>query len=154
MPGLTVVLDAVGVALLLVLLYGISLVVRRRFLSRNGGTFELSYRARSTKAGHGWLLGMGRYAGEDLEWFRIFSLSPRPKRAWDRATLEYTGHRQPEGVEGLSLYSDHVVVTCETLTGIVELAMSPASLVGFQSWLQAMPPGTRGVRPGDAPETI
>ena len=103
MPGLTVVLDAVGVALLLVLLYGISLVVRRRFLSRNGGTFELSYRARSTKAGHGWLLGMGRYAGEDLEWFRIFSLSLRPKRTWDRATLEYTGHRDPEGVEGLSL---------------------------------------------------
>ncbi|MFN8193902.1 MAG: DUF2550 domain-containing protein [Nocardioidaceae bacterium] len=154
MPGLTAVLDAVGVALLLVLLYGILLVVRRRFLSRHGGTFELSYRARTTKAGRGWLLGMGRYAGEELEWFRIFSLSVRPKRHWDRANLEYAGHREAEGVEALSLYSDHVVVTCETLTGVVELAMSPASLLGFQAWLEAMPPGTRGVRPGDAPGTI
>ena len=58
MPSLTVLLDAVGIALLAVLLYGIALVVRRRLLARNGGTFELSYRARSTKAGRGWLLGL------------------------------------------------------------------------------------------------
>lgn len=154
MPLWQLLLDAVGLVLLMVLLYGIALVVRRRALARNGGTFELSYRVRSTKAGRGWLLGLGRYSGERLEWFRIFSLSPRPKRAWDRAQLEYAGRREPVGVEGLSLYSDHVVVSCQTLDGAVELAMSPASLMGFQSWLEAMPPGTRGVRPGDAPGTV
>ena len=26
-----------------------------------------------------WVLGFGRYSGETLEWFRIFSLSARPK---------------------------------------------------------------------------
>ncbi|MCB0909402.1 MAG: DUF2550 domain-containing protein [Nocardioidaceae bacterium] len=151
MPSLTVLLDAVGIALLAVLLYGIALVVRRRLLSRHGGTFELSFRARSTKAGRGWLLGLGRYAGEDLQWFRIFSLSVRPKRTWGRAELDYTGRRDPEGVEALSLYSDHVVAICETTTGTIELAMSPASLLGFQAWLQSMPPGTRGRRPWDNP---
>ena len=45
----------------------------------------------------------------------------------------------------------HVVVSLDTPSGPLELAMSPDSLMGFQSWLEAMPPGTRGVRPGDAP---
>ena len=76
--------------LVLVLLYGLALVVRRRLLSRHGGTFELSYRVRSEKAGRGWLLGLGRYSGDDLEWFRIFSLSPRPKRVWRASATSTT----------------------------------------------------------------
>jgi hypothetical protein len=154
MPLWQLLLDAVGVVLLLGLLYGITLVSRRRVLARSGGTFELSYRARSEKTRRGWVLGLGRYSGENLEWFRIFSLSPRPKETWDRADLEYASQRQPTRVEALSLYADHVVVSCRTLTGELELAMAPTSLMGFQSWLEAMPPGTRGVRPGDAPGTI
>ena len=56
-------------------------------LSRNGGTFELSHRVRSGRAGRGWVLGLGRYSGDDLEWFRIFSLSPRPRHVWRRTSL-------------------------------------------------------------------
>ena len=63
MPVWEWMLDIVGLVLLLALLYGISLIVRRRFLARNGGTFELSYRARTEHPGRGWLLGIGRYSG-------------------------------------------------------------------------------------------
>jgi hypothetical protein len=143
MPLWQWLLDAVAAVLLLAFLYGLALVVRRRLLSRRGGTFELSYRARPSKHGRGWLLGIGRYSGDSLEWFRIFSLWPRPKRCWRRLTLTYAGHRQPEGVERMSLYGDHVVVVCQTPDGEVELAMSPSSLMGFQSWLEAAPPGTQ-----------
>jgi hypothetical protein len=142
MPVWQWLLDAVGGLLVLVLVYGIALIVRRRVLSRNGGTFELSYRVRSERAGRGWLLGLGRYSGETLEWFRIFSLSPRPKRIWARAWLAYGGRREPEGVEQMSLYPDHVVICCTTPDGEVELAMGPSSLMGFQSWLEAGPPGS------------
>jgi hypothetical protein len=69
--------DSAGVLLFLVLLYGVALVVRRRWISRNGGTFEFSVRVRPGRAGRGWILGVGRYTGDDLEWFRIFSLAPR-----------------------------------------------------------------------------
>ena len=76
--------------LVLVLLYGLALVVRRRVLSRHGGTFELSHRVRPGKAGRGWVLGLGRYSGDTLEWFRIFSLSPRPQaRLAARSELSY-----------------------------------------------------------------
>lgn len=142
MPLWQLLLDAAGALLVLVLVYGLALVVRRRLLSRHGGTFELSYRVRSERAGRGWLLGLGRYSGEQLEWFRIFSLSPRPKRSWRRDALDYTGRRDPEGTERMSLYPDHTVVRCTSAEGDVELAMAPSSLMGFQAWLEAAPPGT------------
>ncbi|QZY30197.1 DUF2550 domain-containing protein [Nocardioides coralli] len=142
MPLWQLLLDAAGALLVLVLLYAISLVVRRRLLSRHGGTFELSYRVRSERAGRGWLLGLGRYSGESLEWFRIFSLSPRPKHVWRRTSLSYAGRRDPEGSERMSLYPDHVVVHCQAVEGPFELAMAPSSLMGFQAWLEAAPPGT------------
>ncbi len=143
MPAWQWLLDAAGVLLALVLLYGLGLIVRRRLLSRHGGTFELSYRVRPTRAGRGWLLGLGRYSGDTLEWFRYFSLSPRPKRLLLRSRLTFTGRRDPEGAEQMSLYPDHLVIRCQTRDGdLIELAMSPASLMGFQSWLEAGPPGT------------
>ena len=98
MPLWQLLLDAAGAVLVLVLLYGLALVVRRRVLSRHGGTFELSYRARAEHPGRGWLLGIGRYSGQSLEWFRIFSLSPRPKRVWARDLLEYAGRQYYLGV--------------------------------------------------------
>lgn len=153
-PWWALVLDAVGILLLLVLVFGIALVVRRRLLERDGGTFELSYRIRMKKPGRGWLLGVGRYQNENLEWFRMFSLSPRPKRVWHRADLEFSGQRGAAGAEQISLFADHVVVVCTTSDGHVELAMSPASLTGFQAWLEAMPPGSRGVRRGDNPTSM
>ncbi|GAB3764506.1 hypothetical protein FB382_000920 [Nocardioides ginsengisegetis] len=148
MPVWQWLLDAAGGLLLLVLCYGVALIVRRRVLSRNGGTFELSFRVRPERAGRGWLLGLGRYSGESLEWFRIFSLSPRPKRSWERSHLRYSGRRAPEGVEQMSLYPDHVVICCRTDDGAdVELAMGPSSLMGFQAWLESGPPGASWERP-------
>ncbi len=142
MPLWQLLLDSAGGFLGLVLLYGLSLVLRRRLLSRHGGTFELSCRVRPGRAGRGWLLGLGRYSNDSLEWFRIFSLSPRPKRVWLRDGMSYSGRREPAGAERVSLYPDHVVVQCHTPAGELELAMSASSLTGLQSWLEAAPPGT------------
>lgn len=143
MPLWQLLLDSAGVLLLLVLLYGLALVFRRRWISRAGGTFEFSVRVRSTRAGRGWVLGVGRYSGDDLEWFRVFSLAPGPKRVLRRAELEYAGHRDAEGAEAYSLYSGHIIVACDTPDGVVEVAMSPDALTGFLAWLEAAPPGQR-----------
>ena len=135
-------LDICGALRLLGVLSGAGPTARPRTLSRNGGTFELSHRLRTGTSGRGWVLGLGRYSGETLEWFRIFTLSPRPKRSWRRDELEYDGRREPVGTEQASLYPDHLVIRCHSPHGEVELAMSVSSLTGFQSWLEEMPPGT------------
>ncbi|GAA3824813.1 DUF2550 domain-containing protein [Nocardioides panacisoli] len=135
-------LDLSGVVLLLLLAYGAALILRRRVIARHGGTFELSHRLRDDVPGRGWVLGLGRYSGERLEWFRIFTLWPRPNAAWNRDELSYDGRREPLGAEQMSLYPDHVVIRCTSSTGLVELAMSESSLTGFQAWLEARPPGT------------
>ena len=77
--------------------------------------------------------------------------TPRPKRAWVRDELTYVGRRQPEGAEQVSLFPDHVVISCRSADGDIELAMSPGTLTGFQAWLEARPPGaempgSRGTR--------
>jgi len=140
--GWLAVLDAVGVLLVLFVVLGVALVVRRRVIARDGGTFELSHRERHDRPGRGWVLGVGRYTGETLEWFRIFSLSPRPKHVWKRDEMSYEGKRPREGAEEMSLYADHVVVQCTSPDGPVELAMSESSVMGLQAWLESGPPGT------------
>jgi hypothetical protein len=141
MRGWQLLLDSAGIVLLLFIGYGLLLVVRRRVLARHGGTFELSVRVRSSQAGRGWVLGLGRYRDDELEWFRIFSPSPRPRRTWWRAQLRITGQRDATGAESFALYGGHVVVECSTASGPVELAMSRSALTGFSSWLEAGPPG-------------
>jgi hypothetical protein len=141
MPVWQWVADSAGAVLVLVLLYGLCLVVRRRWISRNGGTFEFSVRVRPSKAGRGWVLGLGRYSADELEWFRIFSILPRPKLIFHRADLAYEGRREAVGAETYSLYAGHVIIRCRTALGLLEVAMSPDALTGFLSWLEAAPPG-------------
>ena len=143
MPVWQWLLDTAGVLLLLVLLSGLLLVIRRRWISRRGGTFEFSIRVRDKKPGRGWILGVGRYSGEQIQWFRIFSLAPRPKLIYQRSDLEYVGRREAVGAEAYSLYSGHIIVSCESPSGLLEVAMSPDALTGFLAWLEAGPPGQR-----------
>jgi hypothetical protein len=133
--------DGFAALLVLLLLYGLALVARRRWISRNGGTFEFSVHVRPQGDSHGWVLGLGRYSGDLLEWFRIFSLAPRPRRVLDRADVSFTRRRSPVGSEAFALYAGHVIAVCHTASGDLEVAMSPEALTGFLAWLEAAPPG-------------
>ena len=146
MPVWQWLLDSAGAVLLVILVFGLLLVVRRRVLSRHGGTFELSVRDAAQPDGRGWVLGLGRYREDSLDWYRIFSPLPVPKRSWRRNDLTFLSQREPWSSEEYSLYAGHVVVVCTTPRGEVDLAMSPSSLTGLQSWLEAGPPGSRPSR--------
>jgi hypothetical protein len=159
MPLWQWVADTVGIALLLVLLFGLGIVLRRRWVSRRGGVLEMSFRepppgqvtvagdpgavstTLATASARGWTLGIGRYSGGVLECFRLFSLAPRPRRRLERDTLTYLGQRAPQGMELHALYAGHVIIACSTAHGIVELALAPDALTGLLAWLEAAPPG-------------
>src|SRR6188472_4275662 len=65
--------------------------VRRFNLRRALGTVDASI----CTAGNSWQMGVCRYQDNDLEWFRLASLSMRPKHTFRRSSLELTGRRKP-----------------------------------------------------------
>ncbi len=87
------------------------------------------------------MLGVGRYAEDTLEFFRIFSVVPRPMDVVVRADIEYLGQRPPTTSEASALYAGHVIVSCRRANGAVELAMAESAVTGFLAWLEAAPPG-------------
>jgi Protein of unknown function (DUF2550) len=84
---------------------------------------------------------MARYAGDGLEWYRVFSLSPRPKQVVARRDLVIRGRRRPQGAEAMALLPGAVAVECGVDGRTVELAMSPDAMTGLLAWLEAAPPG-------------
>lgn len=144
MPWWEAILDSLGAVVVLAALGVVGLFLRRRWLGRFGGTFECSVRLRIPKnsgSPRGWTLGVGRYTGDQLEWFRIFSYSPRPRHVFERS-MTVRGRRTPHGAEAFSLYQGHQVLEVRRGQGdIIELAMSERAMTGFLAWTEAAPPG-------------
>lgn len=135
------------VALALVLLLLVPVVflgVRRRWLSRQGGLFDCSVRLSDKSPGSGWALGVARYSGDNLEWFRVFSIALRPRLIFPRSQARAGAQRDPDPIESVLLYDEQRILTLELADGRSwELAMSTASLTGLLSWLESAPPGAR-----------
>ena len=138
MGALEVLVGLVLVAGLLLL----SISLRRRWLARSGGAIEMSLRLKPRSQGRGWVLGLGRFNGDDLEWFRVFSLSARPRRTLTRQRLDVTKRREPTGPEALALIKGMEVVELRSSGDKVEIALDSSALTGFLAWLEAQPPGS------------
>ncbi|WP_431047473.1 DUF2550 domain-containing protein [Streptomyces sp. P1-3] len=143
---LALLVSGVVVTLVLVGLFVFGL--RRRLIQRSGGTFDCSLRWNAPEdgvepSGKGWVYGVARYSGDRIEWFRVFSYAPRPRRVLERASIEVLERRTPQGEEELALLSDAVVLACLHSGTRLELAMSEDALTGFLAWLEAAPPGQR-----------
>ena len=131
------VLGAIACALTLLL----AVAARRRGLEAAGGTVEVSLRLKRPGHGRGWVNGVGRFVDDELRWYRVFSLSPRPRRVLSRRTLEVVRRRPPSGAEHLALLDGAVVMECRVGDRPVELAMQPSTVTGFLAWLESRPPG-------------
>ena len=138
--------ELVGVVLLLaVLAVAVALLVRRMQLLRGGGV-DVSLRRRVVRGATGWHVGVGRYRGDELCWFRLTSLWPGPTVVVDRTLLEIVDRRVPTEAEVDAIPAAGVVLRCRTPARTVELAMAPGVLTGFLAWLEATPPGRTGYR--------
>ena len=136
----------VGGLLLLLALVGIWLLVRRVRLLRGGGV-DVSLRRNADFSGpSGWHVGVGRYRGDELAWFRLSSLWPGPTVVVDRTVLEIVDRRAPTEDEVDAIPAAGVVLRCRTPARTLEMAMAPGVLTGFLAWLEATPPGRTGYR--------
>ena len=141
MHGLIIPLEVVGLLLLLLVAGVVGVVFRRRWLGRRAGTFDCSLRTSTGAHGKGWALGVARYEADRIEWYRVFSVSPRPRQILRRVDLMVQERRSPSGAEAFSVMTGFVIVRCRRGSAFVELAMSEQSYTGFASWLEAAPPG-------------
>lgn len=128
------------IAFLVVVIPILWLYLRRRWLSRQGGMFDCSL-----LVGRRWVIGVARYSGEYLQWFRIFSLSLRPRISYRRTSTQALETRELTEAEVDDLYAGMRVVRLEATMDFEgpdtwELAMPAESVTGLLSWLEAAPP--------------
>jgi hypothetical protein len=131
-------LAAALVAAVAVLVLGL---FRRRLLARLAGTIEVSLRLKRPGHGRGWVNGVGLFVDDHLYWYRVFSLSVRPRRTYARRDLVVVRRREPTGAEHRALLDGAIVMECRAGDVPVELAMSRSAVTGFLAWLEARPPG-------------
>ncbi len=109
--------------------------VRRFNLRRALGTVDASI----CMAGNSWQMGVCRYQENDLEWFRLLSLSVRPKHKFKRSSLELLGRRKPTEAEAVKVQPDVVIVELRCEGQDLRLAMKFDAYAGLSSWLEAGP---------------
>lgn len=137
--------EVVGLALLLVALLIAVLAYLRVRAVREAG-IDVALRAHPGTAGRGWHLGVARYRGDELVWFRASSLRSGPDRVLDRGALEIVRRRDPTLPESYAVPSGSVVLACRDSVGELELAMTRDTLTGFLSWLESAPPAGKRAR--------
>jgi hypothetical protein len=137
-------LDVVAAVVALGALLLLGLVLRRRWLSHGEATFDMSVRLGTrwgtAEGGRGWTLGVGRYRGDRLEWFRIFSLALWPKLSFERREFEVLTSRGPDPEEAYALFAGHLVVQARASRRPVELALDREALTALLAWVEAGPP--------------
>ena len=128
-------------ALAVVVVLGLT---RVHSLNRRVGSFACAVRPvvlGGTRATPGpealvWSQGVAHYGVGRLDWWRIWSLWPRPALVWDRSDLVVLGRRGMEAVGRPDLFE----VRCRHHGDEFELAMSPDAYAGMMSWLESAPP--------------
>jgi hypothetical protein len=139
------IFEVVGLGIFVALLCLTGIFLRREVISRAGGTIDMNLRLSTFVPGRGWSPGLGRFVGEQLRWYRMFSFGLRPRRVLTRHALVVEDRRTPEGPECLSMPDGWIIVRCVGRVGTssveVELAMDSSALTGFLSWLESAPPG-------------
>ena len=127
-----------------ILVFGLVLgvfVLRHLILGRRPGSFDCSLRQDLSRRSGGWMLGVARYHVDRLEWFRIFSFTPRPGRILDRSALVVREWYPPAETDIDSLMPESVIVRCRYEREELEFAMTEADYTGFSTWLESAPPG-------------
>jgi Protein of unknown function (DUF2550) len=147
------ILESVAAGLIVVIGILAALFLRREWFARRGGSVEVYMRLGMMVEGRGWAPGFARYAGDELRWYRVFSLSPWPRRVLHRRSLTVAGRRTPSAAEQFLVPGDWVVVRLLRPSRVVhpdpsaaddklvEIAMSPTVVTGFLSWYESAPPG-------------
>lgn len=142
-------IEIVALVLCLAVFILLGIAFRRRLLLHGGGAVHMSLRAEG-RLSRGWSMGVGRYGGDQLQWYRVLTLSPRPAHTLPRAELEVSGQHATRGTESWAVQAGSVIIECTVrdtrksgagTVGQIQIAMHSEAVTGFLSWLESSPPG-------------
>lgn len=143
MPLWLWLLDSLALVVVSAVVVVALLVVRRRMVAGRRGTFDLSVCRHPGPTSTGWVIGVGAYRPNSLDWYRTFSFAWWPRYRFSRGDLVILDRREPTGNETFALDDGDVIVAVEHRSGVRQLAMSPSALTGLLAWLESSPPGHR-----------
>jgi len=138
--------QVLGLVMLVVVVLSISVIALRRSVLVRSGAVDVSWRRNLRPDGSGWVLGQGRYRGNELLLYRAFSPLPGASRRLHRESLTLGARRAGVGTEPDLLPVNAVIVRCTHGGTELELALAEDALTGLRSWLESMPPASRSVR--------
>jgi hypothetical protein len=111
------------------------LVHQRRMVASAGG-LPVAFK----RAGERWANGVGRYAGDELIWYRTLSLSPTAAVRLPRDQLSVTATRAWDASRDAALRPSLAIVECRLNSTEVSLGFPEDGVTGFLSWLEASAP--------------
>lgn len=138
--------EVLTVVVVLVLVYMLTLLARRAWLSMRGGLFDLALRrSDATK----WRPGLARYSGEVLEWYLVWHPWPFPTLIFPRENSELGALRDSDLSESRLGYATSKIIELNVTGDRPEqwqFALNEGSAMGLISWLESAPPGHVGYR--------
>ena len=123
------------IAVLAITAWAIVLVRQRRVVASAGGLPVALKRGTER-----WSNGVGRYAGDELLWYRTLSLWPAPALRMARNDLDVTVTRPWDPQRDMALRSNLMIAECRYKGGVISLGFPDNGLTGFLSWLEASAP--------------
>lgn len=131
------IVDALAIVVILVVVVAFALIVaRQRYMLRSAGGIALAVRVR----GNRWQYGIGRYVGEELQWFRALGIGTRPTRSLRRSELKVLRRSNPSVNDLAALPASAVIVECSDSAGPITLGLGEGAFTGFISWLESSAP--------------
>lgn len=128
----------IGVCLLIVcaMVLGVIVLLHQRRVLGSAGGLPMALKRDDQR----WANGVGRYVGDELIWYRILSLSPKPALRMPRDDLTVILSRAWDPQRDMALRPNLMIAECKFRQAEISLGFPDNGLTGFLSWLESSAP--------------
>lgn len=123
-------------ALVIIAVLAVLLAAWRFFTLRSRGTMVI-LRHLPQSGVHGWRHGSLRYNGNDLEYFKLRSLSPMADNILHRLSVELLDRREPTSEEAVFMSEGTNIVHIKSKDEEIEMGLDSHGEMAFTAWLEA-----------------
>ncbi|GAB3595474.1 hypothetical protein CFAEC_05830 [Corynebacterium faecale] len=123
-------------ALVIIAVLAVMLAAWRFFTLRSRGTTVI-LRELPQSGVHGWRHGSLRYNGNDLEYFKVRSLSPMANIIFNRLSVELLDRREPTTEEAVFMSDGTRIVRIRSKEKEIEIGLDSHGEMAMTAWLEA-----------------